>query len=309
VRELTHLHVIAIRYRNASPAPGDERGTDALAASGAYAAAGVPFDATEPRSPGGQDGDARATGDLCGVIADDVAKAVAGGSAVLVVGGNCSHAPGVLGGLERAYGPSARIGLVWFDAHGDFNTPETSPSGSLGGMPVAVVAGLAHDEWRRRAGVDRPLAGGSILLAGSRALDSEEALLIRRHGVGVVALGGTEFETAVSALAGRSDALYLHVDVDVLDASLVQGHRSAVGDGASVDELVSAIAAAMKTGKVAALAVVSTSMREAAPGARSSRASEGCEGRTIVESAARAVRGALGAWRSSGLPGGVGDKP
>ena len=82
-----------------------------------------------------------------GLIGGEIAEAVAAGrragEPALVAGGNCAAPPGVLGGLQQAHGPAARIGLVWFDAHGDFNTPRTTLSGMLGGMPVAVAAGLA----------------------------------------------------------------------------------------------------------------------------------------------------------------------
>ena len=76
-------------------------------------------------------------------IASAVADAIARGAQPLLAGGTCSHLPGMVGGLEQAYGPTARIGLIWMDAHGDFNTPKTSYSQMLGGMPVAVVAGMA----------------------------------------------------------------------------------------------------------------------------------------------------------------------
>ena len=60
--------------------------------------------------------------------------------------------PGVFGGIQEAYGPTVRVGLLWLDAHGDFNTPRTTLSGMLGGMPVAVSAGLAWPNWRERSG-------------------------------------------------------------------------------------------------------------------------------------------------------------
>lgn len=308
MRELTHLKVLGIRYRNARPAPDDERGLDALSASGAYESAGIPFDMSEPRlseaaqsasengKPGGDKAartlDAEQTGALCGLIAADVASAVRAGSGVLVVGGNCSHGPGVVAGLQQACGAEARVGLVWFDAHGDFNTPRTSRSGSLGGMPVAVLAGLAYPDWRTRAGVARPLPVESLLLIGCRDLDEGEGRLLEEYGVRVTGMGDAG---AVDDMGERSDVIYLHVDIDVLDAALVPGHRSAVAGGPSVAVLLAAMETVLATGKVAAIAVVSTS-------------SAGELGHTTVESAADVIRGALRAWRSHGLPEAAGGR-
>src|SRR5437764_8378408 len=71
-------------------------------------------------------------------IAAEVASALKAEGNVLVTGSNCNALVGVLAGFEKAYGATATIGLVWFDAHGDFNTPKTTLSGMIGGMPVAV---------------------------------------------------------------------------------------------------------------------------------------------------------------------------
>ena len=142
---LSALHVTAVRFRSSRPAAGDERALDAYTASGVYQQAHVPVEVREPAFPEHQRGDAETDnlGLLGAAIADQVATARRAGRAVLMTGGDCTHITGVLGGLQEAHGPAARIGLVWFDAHGDFNTPRTTLSGMLGGMPVAVSAGLA----------------------------------------------------------------------------------------------------------------------------------------------------------------------
>lgn len=307
--QFSKLHVTAVRYRNDALAPDDERGLDAFASSGVYDAAGVPVDVSEPRL---EDADRTGVevedvGTLCGIIAEDVSAGLSSGDAVLMVGGNCVHALGVLGGLESALGPSSRIGLAWLDAHPDFNTPETSLSGSLGGMPVAVASGLAHAGWRERAHVARIIPFSRMLLVGCRDLDEMEEHLIRGSRVPVVGITGfpraaaektptarggrslTALGRAARALADRCDAIYLHVDIDLLDESLVPGHRSATAGGPCVEDVLSAVDVIMSTGKVAAFAVVSTSA-----------AGEG--GDVTVTSGMELVRGGLRSWRAHGVP-------
>src|SRR5918997_203521 len=176
---LPGLQVVQIRYQGSERALPESDPIDAYAASGAYAVLG---DATivEPGFPEEQR-DEEPTVNL-GLIGGEIAEAVAAGrragKPVLVVGGNCAAVPGVVGGLQEAHGPAARLGLVWFDAHGDFNTPRTTLSGMLGGMPVAVSAGLAYPRWREGAGMAAPLPTDRIVFVDVRDLDPLEAELI-----------------------------------------------------------------------------------------------------------------------------------
>ena len=108
------------------------------------------------------------------------------GDAVLMTGGNCTHITGVFGGLQDVHGPAVRVGLVWFDAHGDFNTPAITLSGMLGGMPVAVCAGLAFPQWRELSHIVAPLPTDRIVMVDVRNLDPEEEKLIRAVGIPIV---------------------------------------------------------------------------------------------------------------------------
>ncbi|MEZ4504320.1 MAG: arginase family protein [Thermomicrobiales bacterium] len=98
----------------------------------------------QPIDPATNDDRVARLGEFNAQIARAASEAIARGAQPFLAGGTCSHLPGMVGGLEQAYGPTARIGLIWMDAHGDFNTPRTSYSQMLGGMPVAVVAGLCY---------------------------------------------------------------------------------------------------------------------------------------------------------------------
>lgn len=293
-RPLTALDVIGIRYRGSRRAEDDERCLDAYVASGAYWDAGLPVTYSEPEFPEGRRlaDEPENLGLIGALIADAVAAGRAAGRAVLLTGGDCSHAVGVFAGLQRAHGPTARIGLVWLDAHGDFNTPSTTLSGMLGGMPVAVCAGLGHAGWRERAGVLAPLPTDRILFVDVRNLDAPEEQLIMATEATIAAAepgrSGVEFGPALADLAARCDLLYLHVDSDILDITLVPNHGTGEPDGPGMAAVTAVIDAAMASGKVAAYAVVSVY--------------GGGAGRdTSLASGTELIRAGLAAWKKYGM--------
>lgn len=294
-KPISALQVIAVRYRSSQLAQGDERSIDAFAASGVYHQAGVTVDIVEPRFPEAQrtPDAAENLGLLGGVIADAVAQARREGKAVLMTGGNCTHGTGVFGGLQDAHGPAARIGLVWFDAHGDFNTPNTTLSGYLGGMPVAVCAGLAWPRWREGSHIVAPLPTDRIVLVDMRSLDPAEEQLIRATDAVIAApapgFPGEDLAQAVADLARRCDMIYLHIDSDILDGSLVPSHGTKELDGPGMAQVLAAVETVMTTGKVVAFAVVSVY-------------GEGEGSATTVASGIELIRGGLESWRCHGLP-------
>ncbi len=256
------LHVVRVRYEGDQPYRPAGDPTGAYAASGAFETFGEPS-VGEPRFP-----EARRTADpianlgiIGGEIAADVARGRHAGQPVLVVGGTCAAVPGVVGGLQDAHGPAARIGLVWFDAHGDFNTPQTTLSGMLGGMPVAVCAGLAHPAWREGSRVAAPLPADRILMVDVRNLDRAEADLIHAVGIEVAApapgFPGIDLERAVADLADRCDIIYLHVDADILDERFMPNHPTKEPNGPDITQVLAALDTVLATGKVAAFALVS----------------------------------------------------
>ncbi len=176
---------------------------------------------------------------------------------VLMVGGNCTSVPGMFGGLQMTFGPTAKIGLVWIDAHGDFNTPRTTTSGILGGMPVAVIAGLCLPAWRAGAGVQAPIPTNRIVMVDVRKQFPDEAKLIGASDITVVPVAGPELEAAIDRLAVENDMIYVHIDLDVLDEALVPSHLSRTPNGPSIDQTLVAVEKALDTGKVDAFALVS----------------------------------------------------
>jgi arginase len=292
---LSALHVTGVRYRGSWPAKGDERALDAYMASGVYRQAQVDVDIGEPALPEHLRGDEETDnlGLIGSAIADQVAAARRAGRAILMTGGDCTHITGVLGGLQDAHGAAVRVGLVWFDAHGDFNTPRTTLSGMLGGMPVAVCAGLAFPRWRERSHIAAPLPTDRILMVDVRNLDRPEEQLIRATDIVIAApapgFPGEELARAVAGLAERCDLLYLHIDSDILDESFVPNHGTKEPNGPSMQQVHAAIDTVMATGKVAVLAVVSIY-------------GEGEGSAVSVASGIDLIRGGLESWRRYGLP-------
>src|SRR5918994_2061093 len=233
-----------------------------------------------------------------GRLGADTARLVAAarrkGDGALVLVGDDTAAIGVVSGLEQAASPATAIGVVWVDAHGDFNTPETSFSGILAGMPVAIMAGLAGPLWREAAGLATPVATGNIVLAGVRELDEKEEELIRSTDLQVVPAtelcDGDDFARAIDRLAQRCALLYLHVDLDVLDPRFVPSASTPSANGLSIEELVAAMATVLQSGKVAAVTISSLN-----PGA-------GARGERSVASAMKTIEGALPAWTAAPGP-------
>ena len=185
---------------------------------------------------------------------------------------NCTSVIGVLGGLQDsgADGVPLKVGLVFIDAHGDFNTPETTLSGMLGGMPVAVSAGLALHNLRRESGLDPPLPTGHIVMGGLRDVDPLEQELLDRSEVRMLSTAelrnaGAAVRAQMERLSELTDVIYVHVDMDVLDPREVAGHPLTVPDGPTSTELGKAIAVMFEYEKVAALGLASTPWGERDP--------------------------------------------
>ena len=289
------VDLVTVPYRYDERGEGLGAGPDALLAAGLperLRAAGVeltgPHEARLDPALQEEGRTALNIGRLGADTARLVATARRNGDGALVLAGDDTAAIGVVSGLKQAAGAGVAIGVVWVDAHGDFNTPETSFSGILAGMPVAIMAGLAGPLWRDAAGLATPVATEHIILAGTRELDEKEEALIRSTDVRVVPASelcdGDDFAQAIDRLVRCCAQLYLHVDLDVLDPRFVPSASTPSANGLSVEELVTTMAKVLQTGKVAAVAISSLN-----PGA-------GARGERSVASAMKTIEGALPAW-------------
>jgi len=178
---------------------------------------------------------------------------------------NCSSLLGMLGGLQHS-GPTRRplrVGLVWIDAHGDFNTPETTLSGMLGGMPVAISAGMALTNFRLESGLDPALPTRYIVMAAVRDTDPLEQDLIDRSEIQMMSVEdirerSDNLHAQMRRLSQLTDIIYVHIDMDVLDPAEVPGHGLTVANGPTSVELAAAISDMFTYEKVAAIGVAST---------------------------------------------------
>ena len=184
---------------------------------------------------------------------------------------NCNDLLGMLAGLKYdSDGNARRVGLVFIDAHGDFNVPETTLSGMLGGMPVAVAAGHALHNVRQTAGLSEPLPMSHIVWGGVRDLDPLEADRFREYEVqqfsvnDVRQLSGN-LRKQIDDLADRVDVVYVHIDMDVLDPAEVPGHGLTVPDGPSSVDLAAAMTVMFENPKTVALGIASTPSFNADP--------------------------------------------
>ncbi|NNF27300.1 MAG: hypothetical protein HKN73_08785 [Gemmatimonadetes bacterium] len=207
-----------------------------------------------------------------GHLADRVAENWRSGILTIGLLGNCTSVIGVLGGLQNsgADGDRRDVGLVFIDAHGDFNVPETTLSGMLGGMPVAVSAGMALHNLRRESGLDPGIPTEHIVMGAVRDLDPLEAELvnaseIRHLSTEDLATRPDLLRAQVERLAELTDVIYVHIDMDVLDPREVPGHPLTVPNGPTSAELGSALREMFRHPKVAALGIASTPANERDP--------------------------------------------
>jgi arginase len=196
--------------------------------------------------------------DVNRVLARTVRAARGAGRFPLVLAGNCNSVLGTVAGL----GPQD-LGLIWFDAHGEFNTPETTRSGSLDGMPLAIATGRC---WKALAGSIpgfAPIPDVNVLLVGARDLDPAERELLDTSGVGFVApdgrsgIGAAALTAPLAALAKRVRRVYVHLDLDAIDASEARANAYASTGGIRLGELTSMLGTVAGCVEVAAAGVAS----------------------------------------------------
>jgi len=165
---------------------------------------------------------------LHGQIARFTEKIVSQGDLPVSIAGDCCAAIGVLAGLQRA---DVHPTLLWFDAHGDFNTWETSPGGFLGGMPLAMLVGRGEQTLLRNIGL-RPIPEEQVILTDARDLDPGEFELVGQSNIQHILDINRLFEIDFSA-----HALYIHFDTDIIDPTAAPAMNYPVKGGTSPDVL------------------------------------------------------------------------
>jgi arginase len=179
-----------------------------------------------------------------GHFADIVTKNERDGFLTVGLLATCPSMPGLVAGLQRS-GPTReplKIGMLWLDAHPDFNTPETTRSGSLGGMPVAVATGRALQIMRLDAKLDPPLPDRHVVMAGVRLTDPLEQHLLDNSMIEQLSVDDLRnmtpaIWTQLDRLNRLTDKIYVHIDMDVLDPREVMAHGNKVPNGPSSEQL------------------------------------------------------------------------
>jgi len=156
----------------------------------------------------------------------------------------CPSMPGLVAGLQHSGRTSEplKIGMLWLDAHPDFNTPETTRSGSLGGMPVAVATGRALQRLRLDAHLDPAMSDRFIVMGGVRLTDPLEQELLDKSEIQQLSVEDLRTQSAevfaqLDRLNRTTDKIYIHIDMDVLDPREVMGHVNKVPNGPTSEQL------------------------------------------------------------------------
>jgi arginase len=175
-------------------------------------------------------------GALMALVGAAIRTARAADSFPLVVGGDCLTALGAITGL----GGGATTGIAWVDAHGDFNTPATTLSGYLGGMPLACVVGRGLTELRLGAGLHEAIPETNAVLFDARDLDPPEAEALHASQVlHIPSADLTNEDGLAPALArlAQIEQLDLHIDIDVLDSSIAAAVDFPTSGGLTIVQL------------------------------------------------------------------------
>ena len=197
--------------------------------------------------------------ETCSRIAAKVVEESGAGALPLVLGGDHSVAMGTLGGLASAHGVG---GVVWIDAHADINTPETSPSGNVHGMPLAAALGLAGEAFASEAWPLPALDPRRVALLGLRQADAGERKLLREAGVRVFTMSeidriGVEraIREALDRVAGTG-FVHVSLDMDALDPEVAPGVGTPVRGGLTYREAHLALELVAESGLAGSLEVV-----------------------------------------------------
>jgi arginase len=195
----------------------------------------------------------------CERIAALVRRAAEAGEVPVVLGGDHSVALGSIGGLASLYGPG---GVIWIDAHGDLNTPETTPSGNVHGMVLAAVLGLGGPAFESSAWPLPAVAPQRVALVGVRSLDAGERERVKELGVKVFTMSDVDrlgVERAIrESLTHIAGPGFVHVslDMDAVDPEVAPGVGTPVRGGLNYREAHLALELVAESGLLTSLDVV-----------------------------------------------------
>jgi arginase len=202
--------------------------------------------------------------DTCARLAEMVAEALQQEKFPLVLGGDHSIAVGTVSGVSKHFRErKGKLGMIWIDAHTDMNTPGTSPSGNVHGMPLACCIGEGPDELTRIFGYAPKVDPANVALVGIRSVDDQERLNVQRSGVHVFTMRdiderglGRVIEEAIRIASSGTAGFHVSLDMDAVDPQEAPGVGTPVRGGITYREAHLAMEILNDTGSMLSMEVV-----------------------------------------------------
>lgn len=178
--------------------------------------------------------------EVCLNLCEIVNGVIENGQLPIILGGDHSIAIGSLAGIAKS---GANFGVIWFDAHGDMNTAETTPSGNIHGMPLAVSVGYGNEELTAIGGLSPKVKSGNVVLVGIRSIDADEVKLIQKAGIRCYTMAEIDrrgmaevMNEAIQIATNGTDGIHLSLDLDALDPMYAPGVGTPVNGGVTYRE-------------------------------------------------------------------------
>lgn len=200
----------------------------------------------------------------CARLGELVTQVLADGRVPLVLGGDHSIAVGTVAGVSRFFrNTGSRIGLLWMDAHADMNTPQSSPSGNVHGMPLACCAGVGPDSLAGMFGFCPKVDPSNVALVGIRDVDRLEGGIVRDTGVRAFTMRDIDergmrsvMDEAIAIATGGTAGFHLSLDMDFVDPEYAPGVGTPVRGGATYREAHLAMEVVCDSGRMVSMEVV-----------------------------------------------------
>jgi arginase len=198
--------------------------------------------------------------EVCGRLAAAVERHCGPDDFPLVIGGDHSMALGSIAGVVRARGP---VGVIWIDAHADFNTAESTPSGNIHGMSLAALVGIGDKRLVGLGGIGRKVDATRVVIIGSRDLDPGEKAFLREVGVNVFTMKEIDrlglaavMEQAIELATRDTNGLHISFDMDAVDPDFAPGVGTRVAGGLTYREAHLSLELIADSGKMTSLEIV-----------------------------------------------------
>ncbi|HYL35464.1 MAG TPA: arginase [Bryobacteraceae bacterium] len=202
--------------------------------------------------------------EICTRLAEMVAGVMASGKFPLILGGDHSAAVGTVAGVSKHFRAAGeKLGMIWIDAHTDMNTPASTPSGNVHGMPLACCVGLGPSELTSIFGYSPKVNPGNVALIGIRSVDRKERDIVQRSGVHAFTMRDIDergmrsvIEQAIEVASAGTTGFHLSVDMDAVDPDEAPGVGTPVRGGITYREAHLAMETLGDTGRMTSMEVV-----------------------------------------------------